>query len=276
MLSEFYEKQGQADKARAVLRSLEEYLAVKAPSNDEKDRGIRGQYHRAQCTYWFRLATLADHEGRKLDALYAYHQATAPSGFQTDAVIAPQRRLWKELGGSDEAWNQWINAAPDTVQPRTLPEQREFTPVNRPLPEFSVKDVAGNTWTRVRFQGKITIAVVWATWCVPCREELPYFAKLVEKLKDRPDVQAVSFNTDENTGSVEPFLKQLGYTFPVLLAQHLAEDLMPYFLIPRTWIIRDGVLGAELLGFGDDREKWPDDVIAQLAFDRSDAKPPRK
>jgi hypothetical protein len=86
----------------------------------------------------------------------------------------------------------------------------------------------------------------------------------VEKLKGSSDVQAVSFNTDEDSGLVEPFLKQNGYVFPALLARHLAEDLMPYFSIPRTWIIRDGVLTAEALGFGGDAEHWAEDIIAQL------------
>ncbi len=106
--------------------------------------------------------------------------------------------------------------------------------------------------------------MVWATWCVPCVQELPYFAKLAEKLKDRADVQAVSFNTDQNIGAVEAFLKENKYAFPVLLAQRFADDFMPVFSIPQTWIIRDGTLTAERAGFGGDREKWQETVMAQV------------
>jgi thiol-disulfide isomerase/thioredoxin len=270
LLSEFYEKQGQPDKAREVLRSLADYLAAKAPSHpenakkDEQDRGLMLHYRNAQFAYWFRLATLDDHEGRKLDALAAYREALPSANIRRETILAAERRLWKELGGSDEAWTQWLNAAPESTQPRTPPPSPEFRAVNRPLPEFSLKDVAGNTWTLARFKGKTTIAVVWATWCAPCVQELPYFAKLAEKLKDRGDVQVLSFNTDANIGAVEPFLKEKGYVFPVLLAEHFADDLMPVFSIPQTWIIRDGVLTAESAGFGGDREKWPDAVIAQV------------
>jgi thiol-disulfide isomerase/thioredoxin len=262
--SEYYEKQGQADKAREVLRSLDGYLAAKAPPKDEKDWGVLGQYHQAQFTYWFRLATLDEREGRKLDALSAYREAMVSSGFKTDSVVAAQRRLWKELGGSDEAWNQWIDFTPESDKPRTEPARPVFAAINRPLPDFSLKDVAGDTWTLARFKGKTTIAVVWATWCAPCLQELPYFAKLAEKLKDRAGVQVVSFNTDQNVGAVEAFLKEKKYAFPVLLAQQLADDLMAVFSIPRTWIIRDGILAEESTGFGGDREKWPDAVIAQV------------
>jgi thiol-disulfide isomerase/thioredoxin len=258
MLSEFYEKQGQADKAKEVLRSLEDYLATKAPSRDER------QYRAAQSTYWRQMAMLAEHEGRKLDALYAYREATVAFGTKNEELLSAQRRLWTGLGGSDETWVRWVNAIPDSARQQKEPARAEFSPVNRTLPEFSLKDAAGHTWTLAQFKGKITIAVVWATWCPPCREELPHFAKLAETLKDRKGVQVISFNTDENSGAVEPFLKQAGYTFPALLAQHFAEDLMPYLSIPRTWIIRDGVLAAESVGFGGDGQKWQDEIIAQV------------
>jgi thiol-disulfide isomerase/thioredoxin len=267
LLSEFYERQGHADKARDVLRSLADYLAAKAPPQDgngDREQRIVMHYHNAQFAYWFRLATLDDHEGRKLDALSAYREALPSSNVKRETILAAQRRLWKELGGSDEAWAQWLNAAPEPGQLRTAHAGPEFIAVNRPLPEFSLQDVAGNTWTLARFKGKTTIAVVWATWCAPCVQELPYFAKLAEKLKDRDDVEVVSFNTDQNIGAVKAFLKENGYIFPVLLAPRFAEDLMPYFSIPRTWIIRNGALTAECVGFDGDREKWPEAVIAQL------------
>jgi len=266
LLSEFYEKQGQAGKARQVLGSLEDYLAQKAPSRDGKDagEGVMQEYGQALFVWRLRVATLAEHEGRKLDALSAYRAASTAWGIQSEPVLAAQRRLWKELGGSDEAWSEWIGAASGTGRPPIQHESVAFVPVKRQLPEFSLQDIAGNTWTLARFKGRTTLAVVWSTWCAPCRKELPYFAKLVEKLKGSSDVQAVSFNTDEDSGLVEPFLKQNGYVFPALLARHLAEDLMPYFSIPRTWIIRDGVLTAEALGFGGDAEHWAEDIIAQL------------
>jgi thiol-disulfide isomerase/thioredoxin len=264
MVSEFYEKQGQADKAKEVLRSLEDYLVTKAPSHDEKNPMLERQYRAAQSTYWRQVATLAEHEGLKLDALYAYREATVAFGTKNEALLSAQRRLWTGLGGSDETWVWWVNAIPDPARQQNLPAHVEFAAVNRTLQEFSLKDAAGQTWTLARFKGKTTIAIVWATWCQPCRAELPYLAKLAATLKDRNDVQVISFNTDENIGAVEPFLKQSGYTFPVLFAQHFAEDLMPYFAIPRTWIIRDGVLTAESVGFGGDWQKWQDEIAAQL------------
>lgn len=264
MLSEFYEKQGEATTAKEVLRSLEDYLATKAPSHDEKNEMVRRQYGLAQFSYWSRVAALAEHEGRKLDALYAYREAAVSAGTPNDELLSAQRSLWTDLGGSNETWVRWANATTAPVRQERALTHAGFVPVNRTLPEFSLKDATGQAWTLARFKGTKTVAVVWATWCQPCRAELPHLATLVQKLKDRNDVQVVSFNTDENIGAVEPFLKEAGYAFPVLFAQHFAEDLMQYFAIPRTWVIRDGVLVAESVGFGGDAQKWQDEVIAQL------------
>jgi hypothetical protein len=52
-------------------------------------------------------------------------------------------------------------------------------------------------------------------------------------------------HTDKHSGLVKPFLERAGYKFPVLAAKNFAEDLMPYFSIPRTWIIHDGVIVEE-------------------------------
>jgi thiol-disulfide isomerase/thioredoxin len=264
MLSEFYERRGEADKAKVLLRSLEDYLAANAPSRDEKNEMVRRPYSVAQFIYWRRRAALAEHEGRKLDALYAYREASVWFGTPNAELLSAQRRLWTELGGSNEIWMRWTNAITEPLRQPSEPTHAGFVPVNRTLPEFSLKDATGQSWTLARFKGVKTVAVVWATWCEPCRAELPHLATLAGKLKDRNDVQVISFNTDENIGAVEPFLKQAGYVFPVLFAQHFAEDLMPYFAIPRTWVIRDGVLAAESVGFGGDPQKWQDEVIAQL------------
>jgi|GEM_PF-644475 len=263
MLSEFDEKQGQPDTAAAVLQSLADYLAAKAPPHDGKHSAVERIYGTARFYYWRQRAALAEHAGLKLDALVAYREAAVSLGHSSEELLAAERRLWTGLGGSNEAWVQWLNTVRDPAQLGKEPDRVVFAPLNRPLPDFTLKDIAGGTWTPDRLKGKTTIAAVWATWCEPCRAELPHLAKLADALKSRGGVQVIALNTDENAGAVEPFVKQSGYGFPVLLAQHFAEDLMPVFAIPRTWIVRDGVLVAETVGFGDP-EQWREAVLAQI------------
>jgi hypothetical protein len=84
------------------------------------------------------------------------------------------------------------------------------------------------------------------------------------RLKDRADVQVISFDTDENPATAKQFMVAAGYRFSALSAKNFAEDLMPYFSIPRTWIIRDGVIVQELEGFGGDGDQWVERLAAQV------------
>jgi thiol-disulfide isomerase/thioredoxin len=210
-----------------------------------------------------RLATLDEHENKKDDALKDYRQALLAWDRQRDDLLAKQRRLWKDLGRSDEDWQAWVDSIP---RPSWQEERKtigpEFAPVHRVLPRVTLKDLGGNEWPADRFMQKTTIAVVWATWCGPCVEELPYVAKLAERLKDRDDVQVISFNADENAGLVGPFIEKHGYKFPVLLAKNFTEDSMPYFAIPRTWIIRNGEIVEESVGFYE--KGWVDQMAARV------------
>ena len=75
-------------------------------------------------------------------------------------------------------------------------------------------------------------------------------------------MQVVSFDTDENPETAKQFMEKNGYNFPVLSAKNFAEDLMPYLSIPRTWIIRNGVIVREAEGFEGDGEQWVERVVA--------------
>lgn len=60
------------------------------------------------------------------------------------------------------------------------------------------------------------------------------------------------------------FMQKNGYKFPVLIAKNFAEDLMPYFFIPRTWIVRDGSVAEEAEGPGLSWDQWVDRIVAQV------------
>ncbi len=89
--------------------------------------------------------------------------------------------------------------------------------------------------------------------------------KLYETLKDRKDVQVVTFNVDDNVGLVAPFLKENKYTFPVVPAGDLVRQMVPVLGIPLNWIVdASGVVRQEASGFGGDGDKWMDEMIAAL------------
>jgi hypothetical protein len=81
-------------------------------------------------------------------------------------------------------------------------------------------------------------------------------------MKGNPDIQVVSFNVDDETGQVEPFIKQQGYTFPVLMARDYVADLIGDIGIPQTWIVDStGKWGWEQKGFEPEQGHWLESVI---------------
>ncbi len=89
--------------------------------------------------------------------------------------------------------------------------------------------------------------------------------KLYERLKDRKDVQVVTFNVDDDVGLVAPFMKENKYTFPVIPAGDLVRQMVPMLGIPLNWIVdAGGVVRQEAAGFGGDGDRWADEMVAAL------------
>ena len=105
------------------------------------------------------------------------------------------------------------------------------------LPAFELADLAGKTWRLKDLAGRAVLINVWATWCGPCQAELPKLEKLYEQVKDRSDLQILTLTIDEDLGAVAPFLKEKGYTFPVLPAFSFVTGLLDIVAIPQNWIV---------------------------------------
>ena len=122
--------------------------------------------------------------------------------------------------------------------------------IGRPAPGFALTDLAGNTHRLSDYRGKAVLLNFWATWCVPCRTEMPSIERAYRALKDRGfAVVAVSLDTGPRS-TVEAFVKELGLTFPVLLDPR-GGTVQTYRLpgVPASFLIdRRGGLAARELG----------------------------
>ena len=95
-----------------------------------------------------------------------------------------------------------------------------------PAPDFEVLDVRGNPVTLADFRGKVVLLNVWATWCGPCRKEMPSMQALYDAFS-RDDFEIAAISIDAAVGDTDSagnpggdpqaFARQLGLTFPVLL-----------------------------------------------------------
>jgi thiol-disulfide isomerase/thioredoxin len=195
-----------------------------------------------QSGYWLNRARFEALQNHRLDALAYYQLALqtrleAPKwarGKLQDDLTEEARTLWKANGGSDGAWALW--SKPLSGNPEQLSEGQWEKPP-KPLPAFELSDLSGKTWRLKELSGKTVVINVWATWCGPCQAEMPYLQKFYERIQDRSDLQLLTFNIDEELGLVAPYMKEKGYTFPVLPAFSEVVSLLDGFAIPQNWIV---------------------------------------
>ena len=267
-IAEAYARLKQPDKAREVLAQLADLIKPKEPSKTDSQKR---SYAYGQTVYWQAAGKVADVEQRKLDALMAYQTAllfrdkpSIPSASKIDELSDNTVRLWKELGGTDQGWNAYLARNEMSKSKFETAEVRSWDTKNTPLATFELADLQGRNWSLADLKGKVAFINLWATWCGPCREELPYVQKLSQQLKDRNDVVVLTLNTDEEVGKVEPFMKENKYTFPVLLGQAYADG-NGVNSIPRNWVISgDGKLVFEGIGFGGDGEEWLKNAVQMI------------
>lgn len=89
------------------------------------------------------------------------------------------------------------------------------TDVGSLAPGFALKDLNGKSVNLASLRGKPVFLNFWATWCPPCRAEMPDLQKMYEKYASK--MHFVAVNARESKGTIAEFLKANGYSFPVLL-----------------------------------------------------------
>ncbi|HCL82301.1 MAG TPA: hypothetical protein DHW81_08890 [Nitrospiraceae bacterium] len=119
-----------------------------------------------------------------------------------------------------------------------------------PASDFTLPDVNGKKISLSEFKGKVVILNFWATWCGPCRAEMPSLNKLYLEFKDKGlAVIAVSVDTSEKP--VKSFIKKHNLSFPVLMDKNKAVSFDEYGVLglPTTFIIyKNGFIAEKIIG----------------------------
>lgn len=111
--------------------------------------------------------------------------------------------------------------------------------------DFTLTDLAGKSWTRSALKGKVVLVNFWATWCPPCRKEMPDLDALSKRFKDKGLV--ILAISDEKGETVEAYLKEHPVSYPVLLDPgRKVHDLYKVDGIPKNLVYdRSGKLVAQ-------------------------------
>ena len=131
--------------------------------------------------------------------------------------------------------------------------------------DFKLKDMNGVDVRLDSFKGKVILLNFWATWCGPCKAEIPSLVELQEKYAD--DLVVLGFSVDEPAATMKPYAEQYGGNYPLLVGNG-REDVQnafgPLLGIPVSVIIgRDGIIAKKHTGIGT-KEQFEQEIKALL------------
>ncbi len=122
-----------------------------------------------------------------------------------------------------------------------------------PAPEISLKTLRGEQAKLSDYRGQVVLLNFWATWCGPCREEMPSMEKLWQTYREQGLVILAVATDNGGESRIKNFARRLKLTFPILLDPNsLASDLYQVSGVPVSFLIdRQGRTTARILGSKD-------------------------
>ena len=140
----------------------------------------------------------------------------------------------------------------ESPQPKKRPGfERGVVQVGDEAPNFTLRDLTGNVMSLSQLRGKVVLLNFWATWCGPCRVEMPAMEQLYRTLP-RKEFEILAVSTDPQGAAVtRPFQREMGFTFPILHDSEYrvgltygARTIPITFMVDRRGIVRQKIFGA--------------------------------
>jgi len=241
-LAEALTRLGQLPSAASTLLQIEDKIDKTRPregaSSEEKFR-----HAGLEARFWYLKGLYYEAADRKLDALVTYRNSIAtfpvrgPRADRRDEVMQDAQGLWKQLGGTTQGWNDWAALNPLRNFYAGSGGGSAWSQLARVKPTFVFADSFGNQWKPEDLSNKVTFVNLWASWCGPCRAELPYVEKLYQHFKGRRDVVVLALNVDDNPQAMDVALKEIKVALPSVAARDFAYELVPTMALPANWII---------------------------------------
>ena len=130
---------------------------------------------------------------------------------------------------------------------------------------FVLKDMSGKDVRLADFKGRPMIINFWATWCPPCKAEIPAFVELVDQYKDQ-EFTVLGISTDDSPQDLQRFAAEYKMNYPVLVGlghDDLLEAYEATYSVPVSWLVRrDGTIYMKKIG--TDTREWFESQIKAL------------
>lgn len=193
----------------------------------------------------------------------------APGGSQeTSTSAASQNAPQNPAQGTPPGASQTApEGPPQSAAPGAAQTAASGSSQRRPAPEFTLKDLDGKDVSLSQFRGKVVILDFWATWCPPCRMEIPHFVELERDYRSK-GLAVVGISLDQGGAQVvRPFAEQNGINYTMLVnGQPLAGLYGGITGIPTTFVLdKQGRVAKAFEGYRDksEFEKLVQDLLAE-------------
>ncbi|HSY58616.1 MAG TPA: TlpA disulfide reductase family protein [Terriglobales bacterium] len=184
----------------------------------------------------------------------AHHATLAPSSHDRAAYLPPAKSDQSDPTHTSEAAAHkaasGVAGEPDAPAPAAGSASPEMTTMigddddvirfaknPQPVPPFLLQDLDGNAVSTAQWQGKVVILNFWATWCPPCRDEIPLLVELAKKYKDGLQIVGVSLD-DSSADDVRQFAKAFHVNYPIVMgSRELLSEYGGVPALPTTFLI---------------------------------------
>ena len=254
----------QADRyAHIAVKATAEFRPARRPPNlpqkifkdyfsEQKQREV---YAENRATALHALALVFHQRGNDREAEIALRKSidAKPATARTLLLLAVLRKLNRNSDAD-------ALAAKLTQQ---LGDLLARTFVNEPVENLELKSIDGSHYDLASLKGHVILINFWATWCGPCREELPILVDLYRKYKGR-GLEILSINTDDDQALVSTFARQYKLTFPVFNDEGTKNRLRVESIPTSVFIGRDGIIHYRKVGFNEQSVDEIEAVINKL------------
>lgn len=120
-------------------------------------------------------------------------------------------------------------------------------------PDFTLKTYGGEEVTLSDLRGKVVLINFWATWCPPCRQEMPSMERLYQRMEGKP-FEMLAINVEEDAReALKSFLQKTPHSFPIPIdSNKQAQELYRVYRFPETFVVDpNGVVVDHILGARD-------------------------